>query len=273
MAELPEIKRLARQMEEALRDKPIRRVEILQEKCTNVPPASWGERVRGASVQQVQNKGKWIVLALTGGESILLSLGMGADVFYHRTGEARPEKYQVRVELEDGSGFTARFWWFGSFLLVSRQELGEEPNTKNIAMDPLDARFTWEYFQSLAQGRRTQVKSFLLNQKLVGGIGNMYIHDILFLSRVHPQKKLCDLNEKEVEALYHSVRGQLEMSLNKGGFSREPDFYGEAGGYTEKDFLVGYRAGKPCPVCGEAVEQIKTGSTSSYLCPACQPLG
>jgi formamidopyrimidine-DNA glycosylase len=114
---------------------------------------------------------------------------MGADILYFDDEENLPDKYQVKVAFTDGSGYTARFWWFGKFLLVSDDELESEPNTKDIAIDPFDGRFTLDYFSSLLKGKRTQVKAFLMNQRNVSSIGNMYMRDILFKARLHPQKK------------------------------------------------------------------------------------
>lgn len=223
-------------------------------------------------IKDVWYKGKWIITALNNGENILLSLGMGADVWYFNNDPSQAEKYQVKVTFTDGSGYTARFWWFGKFLLVSDDELASEPNTKDIAIDPFDERFTLDYFSSLLKGKKTQIKGFLMNQKNVSGIGNMYMHDILFKARLHPQRKISDMNEDDIKCLYDSITDILNLSREKGAFAHESDFFGHKGGYTMDYFLVGYKENQPCPVCGEVIVSIKTGSTSSFICPTCQKL-
>ena len=270
MAELPEIAKLAGQMKDTLQGKAVQEVALIQEKCSNVPGAELQGRLVGAKVADVYRKGKWIITSFDDGESVLLSLGMGADVLYFENERGEQEKYQVKILFTDGSGYTARFWWFGRFLLASTEELPSEPNTKDIAIDPFDERFTPEYFSSLLAGKRTQVKSFLLNQKNVGGIGNMYMHDILFKAGLHPQRKISDMSEAEVRRLYDSIVEVLGLAREKGAFAYESDFFGQKGGFTTDDFLVGYKEGSPCPVCGEAIVSIKTGSTTSFICPACQ---
>lgn len=110
----------------------------------------------------------------------------------------------------------------------------------------------------------------MMDQKNVSGIGNMYMHDILFKARLHPLKKISDMNEEEIELLYNGITDVLNLSREKGTFAYESDFFGEKGGYTIEDFLVGYKENKPCPVCGETIVSIKTGSTASFICPACQ---
>lgn len=270
MAELPEIAKLAGQMRDALCGKTIQTLTLLQEKCANIPSDEFQKRITGARIHDIRTRGKWIITTLYNGENILLSLGMGADILFFDKEKNGADKYQIKVCFSDGSGYTARFWWFGKFLLISDGELSSEPNTKDIAIDPFDEKFTLDYFSSLLKGNKTQVKAFLMNQKNVGGIGNMYMHDILFKARLHPQRKISDLNSDEIGRLYDSITGILNLSREKGTFAYESDFFGQKGGFTMDDFLVGYKENQPCKVCGETIVSIKIGSTSTFICPACQ---
>ena len=270
MAELPEITKLAGQMKDTLCGKTIQTVALLQEKCANIPPDEFQKRTAGAKITDIYHKGKWIITTLDNSENILLSLGMGADILYFEHEENLPDKYQVKVNFTDGSGYTARFWWFGKFLLASN--LASEPNTKDIAIDPFNERFTPEYFAELLKGKKTQVKAFLMNQKNIGGIGNMYMHDILFKAKLHPQKKISEISADGIQCLYDSMLEVLSLSRSKGSFSYESDFFGQKGGFSTEDFLVGYKENQPCPMCGENIISIKTGSTSTFICPACQKI-
>ena len=265
MAELPEIKKISTQMHDTLRAKTIQTVSILQEKCANIPADEFQTRTAGAIVTDVRTKGKWIVTTLSNGEQILLSLGMGADILYFENESILPDKYQIKLLFSDGSGYTARFWWFGKFLLASEDML-------DIGVDPFDERFTLDYFANLLKGKKTQIKAFLMDQKNVGGIGNMYMHDILFGARLHPQRKISEMSGNDVERLYKSMLNVLNLSRSKGAFMYENDFFGQKGNYGMEDFLVGYKENQTCPVCGEKIVAIKTGSTSTFICPACQKL-
>ena len=272
MAELPEITKLAGQMKNTLQGKTIKSVDLIQEKCANVLQKEFNNRIADAKIADVYHKGKWIFTKLDNGENILLSLGMGADILYFENEENLPEKYQIKLLFADNTGYTARFWWFGKFLLVSDVDLELESSTKDIAIDPFDEKFTLEYFTALLEGKRTQIKSFLMNQKNIGGIGNMYMHDILFKAGLHPQKKILDLSDHNIKSLYSAILQVLELSRSKGSFAYEKDFFGQEGGFTTDDFLVGYNEDKPCPVCGEVIVSIKAGATSTFICPACQRL-
>jgi len=272
MAELPEIAKLAGQMRDTLREKTVKSVTLLQEKCANIPADEFQIRISGAKIMDVYNKGKWIITSLDNDESILLSLGMGADILYFENDKNEPEKYQVKVLFTDNSGYTARFWWFGKFLLAAENELALEPNTKDIAVDPFDKKFTLEYFTSLLKGKKTQAKAFLMNQKNISGIGNMYMHDILFKARLHPQKKMSDMSGDEIGLLYQSIMDVLNISREKGSFAYESDFFGQKGGFTTDDFLIGYKENGVCPVCGKSIVSIKAGGSSTFICPVCQKI-
>lgn len=271
MAEIPEILKYSGQMNETLTGKKIASLTLLQEKNLNVPAGAFLRRAEGAAVLGVGHKGKWIIMDLDNGENILISLGMGADILYFDR-EPAAEKYQVRADFSDGSGFTIRYWWFGRFMIVSDGGLPEEPSTGDIGLDPFDPAFTYEYFRELFDGKSTQIKSFLMNQKHIGGIGNMYMHDILFLAKLHPKRRVSSLSEEDFKRLYDSIQKVLRSSLDGGTFSYEKDFYGQPGRLSVEDLIIPYQENRLCPDCGTAVEQVKAGGSSTYICPGCQRL-
>jgi len=137
------------------------------------------------------------------------------------------------------------------------------PNALEVSADELKA---------MLDGRRGRIKSFLLDQSKISGIGNAYIHDILFLARLHPLRQINTMSNGEIEALANAIDHGLQPSIEAGGAFYEVNLYGKPGGFTAENLLIGYREGKPCPVCGTPIEKIKTGSTASFICPQCQPL-
>jgi formamidopyrimidine-DNA glycosylase len=142
--------------------------------------------------------------------------------------------------------------------------------TASLGLDPLDdSEFTFDAFEKmLGQKKRSTIKTVLMDQKNIAGIGNVYIQDILFAAGLHPLRKTGDVTASERRALYTAIDSQLGHALDLGGLAFEKDLYNQPGRFTT--FLVGYREGKPCPVCGTVVQKIKTGSTASFICPHCQ---
>jgi formamidopyrimidine-DNA glycosylase len=152
-------------------------------------------------------------------------------------------------------------------------KVGEHKLTGKLGISPLDKQFTPDYFKKMLKGKKSNIKSFLLDQKNIAGIGNVYIQDILFLAKLHPQRAISSLSDKEIEDLHKSMQTVLKESIKLGGLAYEKDFYGNKGKFGMDQFKVGYKEGKPCPVCGTTIQKIKTGSTSTFICPKDQPLG
>jgi len=271
MPELPEITNLARQMTRELQGKKIRQVELTQPKCLNEPSKRF-RRIVSKTMRQTKARGKWLFTELNPDDNLLLNLGMGGNLLYHREQDTLPEKYQLRLAFHDSSELTASFFWFGYIHLVSNKELTRHKMTSKLGISPTDENFTAEKLASILSGRRGMIKSFLLDQKNISGIGNVYIQDPLFRAKLHPLRKIQTLTEAEIKALHQSIREVLDQSIKLRGLKYERDLYGRRGKYGPGQFKVAYKEGKPCPACGKKIVKIKTGSTSSYICPKCQQL-
>jgi formamidopyrimidine-DNA glycosylase len=265
MPELPEIAVLAEQMYQELVGRRFTGAEIVQPKCLNLPPEVFAARLLGQQVERVYSHGKWIVLVTTDGH-LLINLGMGGEVLLRPGRHDLPDKYRLILDLDGGDCLVVNFWWFG--MVHWADSLAEHPVGK-LGVHALAPAFDAGWFTPHRQ-RRARVKSFLLNQKGVAGIGNMYAHDILFRARLHPLRPLNSLSDEDIARLAEAVRTTLQLSLDKGGSQWEKDLYGAPGRFGMEDLLVGYREGQPCPACGTPIQQIKTGSTTSYICPQCQ---
>jgi len=270
MPELPEIANLARQMDRELHGRRVAKVDVVQPKCLSVPSEEFSRLLVRSTVNRVTSRGKWIFMDLYPGTTLLLCLGMGGEALFHDKGEPLPGNRQTAILFEDGSAFSQHFWWFGYVHTVKTTNLASHAMTAPLGLDPLnDREFSLDAFdRMLERKKRSAIKTVLLDQKNIAGIGNVYIQDILFTTGLHPLRKIADVTAPERRVLYDAIRSQLRNALELGGLAYEKDLYNQPGHFTE--FLVGYREGKPCPVCGTIVQKIRTGSTSSFICPTCQ---
>ncbi len=267
MPELPEIRLLARQMDEHLRGKKIVGIEVLQPKCLNVTQEAFEGALGGATIRSVCQRGKWM-LADTDGGWLLLNLGMGGEILLVDRAHM-PEKYRLAFDFAGGSTLAINFWWFGYAHYAAPDGLAQHAPTAKLGPDALDV--TRSDLAGLMRGKRGNVKSIITDQAAMAGIGNAYVHDILFLARLHPRRVAASLSAEELDALFDAIHRGLEPSIAKGGASYEKNLFGAPGGFTADDILVGYREGQPCPRCSTPIEKIKTGSTTSFICPRCQP--
>jgi formamidopyrimidine-DNA glycosylase len=266
MPELPEIFIFARDMQKELQGRIISGSEILQPKCLNLSPAAFRRATQGAVMEKVGCHGKWIQ-AQTSRGWLLFNLGMGGELLL-RTRQTLPEKYRLILDFQDGSCLVVNFWWFG--YVHWARELAAHKMSAKLGPNALDLNL--EQFHALLKGRRGGIKNLLLNQARIAGIGNVTVQDPLFRARLHPARTIESLTQDEVAALHAALQHTLRQAIEAGGSQWELNLYGQRGAWDSSYFDIAYREGKPCPVCGTTVEKIKTGATSGYICPQCQPL-
>ncbi len=265
--ELPELIVLSQQMNKEIAGKRIGSVEVANAKCLNMPYEQFRKSVVRKVIKSVENRGKWLFIKLGSGQTLLFNPGMGADVIHFKSADKLPEKYGIKFVLEDKTGFTIRAWWFCYLHLVHSDKISEHKLAGKLGISPLDKQFTVNCFKNMLKGKKGNIKAFLLDQKNIAGIGNVYIQDTLFLAKLHPQRLISSLTDEEIEALHRSMQSVLKESIKLGGLAYEKDFYGNKGKFGTDQFKVGYKEGKPCPVCGTPIQKIKTGSTSTFICP------
>jgi formamidopyrimidine-DNA glycosylase len=270
MPELPEMANLARQMNRELKGKVVAGVEVRQPKVLNGPEEQFRGLVLGKAFDAVRSRGKWVMAELLPDAHFLLSLGMGGEALYHRAGEVLPERYQVKFTFSDGDSLTINFWWFGYAHAVRAADLGAHRMTAELGLSPLDdSEFTYDAFTAVLEGRKGGIKSFLMDQKNIAGIGNVYIQEILWNARLHPNRRITDIEPAQMQVLFKEIRDTLRKATDLGGLIYERDLYDQKGRY--EIYYLGAADGKAvCPMCGAKIEKLKSAGTPSYICPTCQ---
>ncbi len=272
MPELPEIRTIAKALHDALRGHTFATLEVTRPRCLNGTPEWMRARILRRTVVRVRPRGKWILLSLydASGDLLAINLGMGAETRLPGFAEEPAAHYRVRLQTREGSGIFIRFWWLGHLHYVARDD--DAHPVRRLGPDALDAGLDIDAFRGMLAGRRGGIKAFLLDQRRIAGIGNFYAHDILARAGVHPLRKIPTLEEDEILGLHRSMRGVLETALRLGGADYERDLYGRPGRFGRERFVVGYREGGPCGMCGTTVIRIRTGNTPGDICPRCQPM-
>lgn len=267
MPEIPEIASRAGEMNTALTGKRIQSCTIIQPKCLNLPEDQFQSAIMHAEILRVTYRGKWIEVETTQGW-LLINMGMGGELLLVNPAHL-PAKHRLIINFSDNTCLSINFWWFGYVHYVAIDELPQHAMTAKLGPNVLG--LSEDEFTRILKAQKGKLKAFLLDQTKVAGIGNAYIHDILFLSGLHPLRTLASLTDAEIHQLYEGVQAGLLPALKKGGAFYEMNLYGQKGNFQMEDILVGYREGQPCPKCQTPIVKIKTGSTSSFICPVCQP--
>ncbi len=271
MPELPDIVVLANSMNEALRGKTVSEVIVNQPKCLNVPYEEFAARVEGRRMGRFWQRGKWVIADLDDGSALALNLGMGGEMRLHDPDDTPdPRRERVIFRFSDGSQLWIHHWWFGHVHVVAPGELEAHPQIGDLGQEPLAEDFTVERLAGILEGKRGRIKNYLLDQRAIAGIGNVYVQDILWYARLHPLRKADTLDSSDIARLHSAIRRVLQQGIDAGGGPGEQDVWGNQGAYMQNR-PIGYRTGEPCPECGTLIEELRTGQTTSYICPHCQP--
>jgi formamidopyrimidine-DNA glycosylase len=239
-----------------------------------VSPAS-SRRLVGRRVERTGRVGKYLFLHFDSGLTMLSHLGMsGRWLFSEGPPEAKLSHVHVTLDFEDGS--VLRFQdprRFGMMRVVPTATLDREPELAELGPDPVAEPPDGPALRARARGRTVAIKTFLLDQRQVAGIGNIYASEILHRARVHPARRAGRLDGAEWSAIARETSLVLEEAISRFGttFSMYRTLWNEPGQYGDR-LRVYDRDGKPCRNCGRPIRRVVQGQRSTFFCPTCQPL-
>jgi formamidopyrimidine-DNA glycosylase len=270
MPELPDVYILAKSMNEVLLSRPITDVVVNQPKCMNMTPRKFTNRVKDTRFESIYQRGKWIIADMDSKWSIAFNLGMGGEIrIFGKDKEPDSKFHRVVLNLDKGDWLGINHWWFGHVHLIPKGNLSSHPQLSKLGPEPLDESFTVEKLRSMLEKKRGRIKSYLLDQSFIAGIGNVYVQDTLWFARLHPNRQANTLNDEDIEKLHWAIQHVLKEGIKYNGGPREQDIWGNEGTYIQHR-EVGYRTGESCPECGTTIEELRVGQTTSYICPKCQ---
>jgi formamidopyrimidine-DNA glycosylase len=255
-------------MDDALRGKTIAKTIINQPKCLNCSVNTFVRGIKGRKIKRIWQRGKWVIADLDNGGRLAFNQGMGGSIILHTVDE-NPNQNRVIIQFVDGDQIWINHWWFGHVHLLPEGDFGNHKQLARLGSEPLSDEFTVETLVKLLEKKRGRIKSYLLDQSFIAGIGNVYVQDILWHAGLHPERKADSLDLGAIKRLYKAIRLVLNKGIKYGGGPREFDVWGNEGQFP-KHFKVGYRTGRPCPKCRTPIEELRVGSTTSYICPRCQ---
>lgn len=270
MPEMPEVETIRRQLNRTLKGKKIERVLIHLPKMVKSPLRKFKKVVEGAKIEGVERRAKLLLIKLSGGNFLVVHLKLSGQLIFN--GEIGKHTHLIYY-FTDGSYFIHNdLRRFGYVKLFSEKELEKFFDKMNFGPEPLSKSFSFDSFKKRIEKRKKSViKTLLMDQSFISGIGNIYACEILFSAKVLPDRKTGTLKNKEVKAIYEAIKNILTLALKKKGASDRDyvDAYGKKGGYMSLA-KVYQREGENCLVCGTKIKRVKTGSRSSYFCPKCQ---
>jgi formamidopyrimidine-DNA glycosylase len=271
MPELPEVETIRRQLAAHVEGRTIVAADVLDPRWTMPEPAALVAReLRGAVIESLWRSGKYLVWQLSGDRHLITHLRMTGAVLF----DPDPEPLHARVRLELDSGHRLVFddpRRFGTGHLVHGAAALDAYLTARLGIEPFTEDFTAGHLFQLTRGRRAPIKAFLLDQKRIAGVGNIYADEALFRARIHPLRPAGRLRRAELERLREGIEAALQAGIDAKGASVD-DFrhIDGARGAFQNQFLIHRRAGEPCPRCGANVVKLVVAGRGTYVCERCQ---
>ena len=273
MPELPEVETIRRRLAPAVEGRRVTELRIDDPRwCLPLDPPAVVEAVAGRRVEQLGRRGKYLVWELEDEVFLLMHLRMTGTLLLDPADD--PPYERVRFVL-GGGGHEVRFCdprRFGTGELALGRPALEAFFDARLGIEPLGDGLSGAALRRLARGRTAPVKAFLLDQRRIAGVGNIYADEALFRARVHPLRPAGRLTRAQWDAVVEGVRGALTAGLAAGGATID-DFRDADGapGAFQDEFLVHRRAGEPCPVCGGEIVKFVAAGRGTYACERCQP--
>jgi formamidopyrimidine-DNA glycosylase len=271
MPELPEIETIRHHLAPHVEGRTLERLEVLDERwCLPLAGAELAAALEGRTVERLSRRGKYLVWELEGDAFLLMHLRMTGTVLLDPPGA--PPYVRVWLRLGDHAVAFSDPRRFGTGELALGPDALEAFFAARLGVEPLDGQFTAIHLLELARSSRAPIKAFLLDQKRVAGVGNIYADEALFRARIHPLRLANRLTRPQAEALRDAVVDSLNAGIAAKGATIDDfrDPYGVSGTFQDQ-FLVHLREGEPCPRCGRPIRKLRAAGRGTYVCEGCQP--
>jgi formamidopyrimidine-DNA glycosylase len=273
MPELPEVETIARKLRRSIVGKRIVRVELSGLSLRKPIADGFAAGLPGRIVRKIHRRGKYLITELEPRGFCLMHLGMSGRICYGSACGEAVKHTHATIWFADGTQLQFRDpRRFGLLALYELERLAEIPELGNLGKDPLSASFDAAWLWSRLRAGRREIKSFLLDQREIAGIGNIYACEALFAARVHPERRCFTVKRHEAGRLVSAIRGVLRAAIRHRGtsFSDFIDSDGELGAHQEY-LRVFQREGKRCVRCNSSnICRLHQGNRSSFYCARCQ---
>lgn len=273
MPEMPEVEIIRRYLDKQTAGKKIMDLDIRLPRMIKWPDTEgFRAMVTGRTIKGMNRRGKYLLMELDNGNEVVFHLRMTGRLVFEPTGKTTDSHARVIFRLQDGASLVyGDTRTLGTIHGIKPEERTMLKGLAEMGPEPLSTGFTAKYLEQAASRRKTAIKSFLLNQKYIGGIGNIYADEALFLAGIHPLRPAGSLSAGECQRLWESVNQVIAAGIEDGGTTFRDYQNGEGGKGSHQDHLYVYaRKGEPCRNCQTPIERMIVGGRSTHFCPHCQ---
>lgn len=275
MPEMPEVENIVVGIKDFIENKKIVDVEIIKGDIIKSPSSDeYKKLLQDRIIKSLKRRGKYIIMSLDDGRLNIIHLRMTGKLLYKQENEDIDKYSCVIYHLEDKTKLIyADIRRLGTLDLITTDEISRLKGLYTLGAEPLSSEFTIEYLKDCLNKSKTKIKPFLLNQKNVAGLGNIYVDEALAISKIHPERKANSLSDEEIEKLHQAINLVISEGIRDGGtsFRDYRNGLGEKGSYQDKLYVYN-RKGKKCRFCHNLITKIVLNGRGTYFCPNCQKL-
>jgi formamidopyrimidine-DNA glycosylase len=272
MPEMPEIETLARRLRKTIVGKRVVDVQLSGLPLRKPVADTFAAKLRGRTIRKILRRGKYLIAELEPKAFWVIHLGMSGSVLYHASASTGTKHSHAIFRFSDSTGLEYRdHRRFGFLAAYEVQRPGQIPEIRSLGKDPLRPGFNNKYLRPLLQKSQQEIKSFLLDQRKVAGLGNIYVCESLFLAQINPRRRCFTLNLEETTRLIAAIRKVLSIAIKNRGTSFS-DFMDSDGkpGENKSYLMVFQREGEECVRCRAPIRRMRQGNRSSFYCSHCQ---
>lgn len=274
MPELPEVETIRKTLEQLVLNKKIENITINWAKIIKHPDDTghFKQTLLGETIKKIDRRGKFLLFYL---DHYVLVSHLRMEGKYRLAESAEPVTKHTHVIFHFTDGTDLRYNDVRKFGTMHVFPIGEEFTDRpldHLGPDPFQSEYTLDYLTKRLEKTSRNIKATLLDQTIIAGLGNIYVDEVLFLSRVHPEKRAKDLSEKEAELVWKNARIVLKEAVKQGGTTIRSyvNGQGEMGMFQQELFVYGQEK-KACKHCGEEIIKLKVAGRGTHVCPSCQP--
>ena len=272
MPELPEVETVKETLKLKLIDKKIKDVKIYYDGIIAYPEIKeFSKQIKNLPIKDINRRGKWLMFDLD--KYYLLShLRMEGKYFFKTKGDKLDNHEHVVFSLDSNEELRYRDTRkFGKMYLIKKEDINNVGPIKDLGLEPWDTNLTKEYLKDKYKTKKLPIKTVLLDQSIIVGIGNIYADEILFLSKLNPLIKCCDLKDDDLENIIKYTKEVLEKAIKLGGTTiRTYTSVDGVHGRFQNELLIHGKDKGICPNCGQAIKKIRVGGRGTYYCSNCQ---
>ena len=277
MPELPEVETIRRDLEKEVVGKKLKEVSVTGQRTVRRRPAEFKEKLEGRKVVGVDRRGKYIVVRLDGPDVLVIHLRMSGQLLKASPKDPVAKHTHAVLTFAPPGAMQVRFVdprTFGELFVATPDEIGAVvPELSELGFDPLETPMSWERFGLLVRGRKAKLKSLLMDQSFIAGIGNLYADEILFAAGLRYDRDSASISPQEARRLWRGMTEVLSEAIKARGSSladeQYVDLYGRTGKFQEQHQVYA-REGMRCLRCRATIARVKFAQRSTYFCPSCQ---